>query len=65
MTARQPVSAETTPRDPARDAARAAAVQALANHQGIIRSLSAQQRREVVGMDAGPTREVGQPRPRR
>ena len=62
MTARQPVSAETTPRDPARDAARAAAVRALANHQGIIRSLSAEQRREVVGMDVGPTREVGRAR---
>jgi hypothetical protein len=65
MTARQPVPAETTRRDPIRDEARAAAVRALASHQGIIRSLSAQSRREIVGMDAGPTREVGLPRANR
>ena len=62
MTARQPAPAETAQRDPVRDEARAAAVRALASHQGIIRSLSAQSLREVVTMDAGPTREIGQPR---
>jgi hypothetical protein len=62
MTERVPAPAETTLRDPVRDAARAAAVRALASHQGIIQSLSVHSRREIVGMDAGPTREVGAPR---
>jgi hypothetical protein len=61
MTARQPAPAETPHRDPVRDEARATALRALANHQGIIRSLPAQRLQEVVGMDAGPTREVGRP----
>lgn len=62
MTAREPAPAETPHRDPVRDEARAAALRALANHRGIIRSLPAERLQEVVGMDAGPTREIGRPR---
>jgi hypothetical protein len=64
MTARQTAQVEVPHRDPVRDEARAMAVQALASHQGIINSLSAQRRHEIVGMDAGPAREVGMLRPR-
>jgi hypothetical protein len=62
MTARQRAQVEAEHRDPVRDEARAIAVAALANHQGIIRSLTVERRREIVAMDAGPTREVGQRR---
>ena len=64
MTARQTARVEAPRRDPVRDDARAGAVRALASHQGIIRSLSAEQRHKIAGMDAGPAREVGQPRGR-
>jgi hypothetical protein len=59
MIAPQAARLEAAHRDPVRDDARAAAVRALANHQGIIRSLPAEQRRQIVGMDPGPSREVG------
>lgn len=59
MSARQTARAEAPRRDPVRDQARAEAVRALANHQGIIRSMSADQRRAVTAMDPGPSREVG------
>lgn len=64
MTARFAAQVEA-PRqdDPVRNEARAQAVQALANHQGIIGSLSASQRHEVVAMDPGPSREVGRVSP--
>jgi hypothetical protein len=64
MTVCQPAPVEVPPRDLARDEARAAAIRALTSHQGIIRSLSDQSRREIVGMDAGPAREVGRPQSR-
>lgn len=62
MIARQTARVEAPRRNSVRDDARAAAVRALARHQGIIRSLSAERRREIAGMDAGPAHEVGLPR---
>lgn len=59
MTAPQRAQVEAERRDPVRDEARAIAIAALANHQGIIRSLTVERRREIVAMDPGPTREVG------
>jgi hypothetical protein len=61
MTARQLAPVAAPRRDPVRDEARAASVQSLASHQGIIRSLSAERRREIVSMDPGPAVEVGRP----
>jgi hypothetical protein len=63
MTVRQRAQVEAESRDPVRDEARAMAIAALANHRGIIRSLTVERRREFVAMDAGPSREVGQRRP--
>jgi hypothetical protein len=62
MTARQAAQVEAPRPDPVRDDARAVAVQALASHRGIIRSLSAEQRRAIADMDAGPALEVGSAR---
>lgn len=62
MSAPNHAQVDTAHRDPVRDEARAIAVRALTSHSGVIRSMSAQQRREVVAMDAGPAREVGLPR---
>lgn len=65
MTARNAARVEASRRDPVRDQARGAAVRALANHQGVIRSLSAERRREIANMEAGPTLEVGRAPARR
>jgi len=59
MTVRQQAQGQTQHRDPVRDDARAAAVETLASHQGIIRSLSVEQRRLIVALDPGPSHEVG------
>ena len=52
-------------RDPVCDQAQAIAMEALVNHQGIIRALTPENRRAVVSMDPGPAHEVGMPRPSR
>lgn len=62
MTVRQRAQVEAEQRDPIRDEARAIAVAALANHRGIIRSLTVERRRQIVATDIGPAREVGQRR---
>lgn len=50
---------EASHSDPVRDEARAAAVEALAAHSGVLLSLTSDQLREVTSGDLGPNQEIG------
>lgn len=65
MNARAARQSSVTHYDRVVEDARARAYEALRDHQGVLRSMTPDQRRAANQIDPGPTQEVGRPPTRR